>query len=132
MRAALTRMAVHGAIVIAAMTPIGAQAQKWNFQPYAQGKPTSPGYILLEESGGEYRFQLVASNLDSCYRSPMKASVEKTSASLTVTPIFPFRGCGEVRYIIRNDGTGGVRQFKVGEEWKSDGLDRGLSLKSAP
>ena len=33
------------------------------------------------------------------------------------------------RYVIKNDGTGGVRETKVGDAWVADALDRDLTLK---
>ena len=45
---------------------------------------------------------------------------------ITPVPITP--DC-LARYVIKNDGTGGVRETKVGDAWFPDGFDRDLTPK---
>jgi hypothetical protein len=36
-------------------------------------------------------------------------------------------GCEQIRYVIRNDGSGGQRETKRGDKWVKDGFDHGLT-----
>lgn len=83
----------------------------------------------MEGAPGAYTFRMVAGNLTNCYASTLKANVETTDTSIVITPVFPFAGCGDVRFNIRKDGSGGVRELKNGDQWIPDGRDRNLTLQ---
>ncbi len=106
-----------------------AVAQTWNYQAYNDKGPTAMGHITLQEKGGKYTFQLFAGLLDQCQQSSMPATVEQTDTTITVTPVFHMAGCGAVRYVMKKDGTGGVRETKSGDQWRADRRDRVLTLK---
>ena len=118
------------AAAFATATPI-VHAQTWDYQIYDRsGRMTAPGYITLsDKGGGEYTIKMFASNLDQCWKSPLKATVEKSDETLTIETIPPYLGCYPVRFVIRNDGSGGERQDKKADVWVSDGKSRGLTLK---
>jgi hypothetical protein len=102
----------------------------WNYRAYSNGKPYGMMYFTLDEKSGEYIFQVASSaSMDSCYRSPMKAVVIGDEATLTITPIFPMNGCGDARFVVKTDGSGGIRENKEGGVWRPDGLDRVMTLK---
>ena len=109
-----------------------ALAQTWVYQTYdGAGKMTAPGNITLtDKGGGEYSFKMVAANLDQCWHSNVKATVEKTDATTVIETIPPYQGCNPVRFVIKNDGSGGERQNKTQNgAWRADGRDRGITLK---
>jgi len=111
----------------------GAAAQTWNYQAYRNvgGTPqqSAMGDVTLDEKGGKPTFQMTAGQLDQCYQTPLDAVVERTDETITITIVPLLRGCGDVRFVIKKDGTGGRREVKAGSGWRWDGLDRGLSIK---
>ncbi len=113
-----------------------ARAQSWEYQTYygqqtrsARGTPGGPaalGYITVEDRGGKAIFRMVGGNLDICYNRELDATVVKTEATTTITIVPGLQGCEEVRFVIRNDGTGGRREIKQKSDWVWDSLDRRL------
>ena len=55
--------------------------------------------------------------------------VAKTEASLIITVEPRMLGCEEIRFVIRNDGSGGQREVKKGEAWVWDGFKQVLTPK---
>ena len=115
-----------------------ATAQTWTYQSYATGQGggtysnkdrLAPGYVTLEDNGGRAVFKMSAGNLNKCYQGELDAVVTKTEATTIIATVPRLRGCEEIRFVIRNDGTGGQREIKKGENWVWDGLDRGLTLR---
>ena len=124
----LSIVAVTGAATVAPL----ALSQTWSYQTYdATGKMMAPGNITLtDKGGGEYSFKMVAANLDQCWNANLKVTVEKTDAITTIETVPPYQGCAAVRFVIKNDGSGGERQNKTKSgDWRGDGRDRGLTLK---
>jgi hypothetical protein len=124
------RFAAIVLLLFGAIASSPVQAQSWVYQAYFEGKAADPGYITIEEKEGQSYFRMLAGKLDRCLRSEMKATVQQNDSTITVTPIFPFPGCGDVRYVIRKDGSGGVREVKTGDEWRPDGFKRGLTPRN--
>ena len=91
----------------------------------------SPGQIVLtDKGGGEYSFKMIAPNLDQCWSSILKATAEKTDTITIIETVPPYQGCNPVRFVVKNDGSGGERQIKTQSgAWRTDGRDRGLALK---
>ncbi len=105
-----------------------ATAQSWTYQSYRTDRsPEAPGYITLEEKDGAGIFRIYAGRLNTCYQTELKATVTKTDATTIITIVPRLTGCEEVRFVIRNDGTGGQRELKTGVDWVWDGLDRRLT-----
>jgi hypothetical protein len=107
-------------------------AQTWNYQGSQQHDAVGPSYmgqITLEKIGGEYSFQMQHSNLDPCYKSAMKASVERTQSTITITPTSLIPGCGPVRFVLKTDGTGGFREFLTDGQWRREEANRVLTLR---
>lgn len=127
--------AAVAALILLAATEAGAQS--WEYQAYqsrtsnssgaAAGDRTALGYITVEDKGRKAVFRMVAGRLDSCYSRDIDATVIKTEATTTITLVPSLRGCEEVRFVIKNDGTGGQRETKKGSDWVWDGFDRGLT-----
>jgi hypothetical protein len=118
-------------LLLAAATaaPLVAGAETWTYQLYSSttGEPTALSYISVEERSGKSVFRMVAAHVHDCFRQALPAQVARTAAT-TIIEIAPaFVGCDHVRFVIRNDGSGGERQIKDGEGWRSDGLDRRLT-----
>lgn len=107
-------------------------AQTWNYQGAQHIDAFGPavmGQISLEEVGGEYRFRMQHLNADPCYRSPMKASVERAPSTITITPAPLVRGCDQVRFVLNTDGTGGFREFLSDGQWRREEANRVLTLR---
>ena len=112
-----------------AQTTAPISSQSWNFKGY--GDRTGrllPGQITLESKDGHFYFQMMIPSPSICSRSTLKATVEKNETTTTITPVPLMPDC-LARYVIKNDGTGGVRETKVGDAWVADGLDRDLTPK---
>ena len=87
------------------------------------------GYVTLEEQDGKSKFRFFSGTMDTCFQGPLDANTTRTEATLTITVVPRLQVCEEVRFVLKNDGTGGQREVKSGSEWVLDQRDRGLSLK---
>lgn len=106
-------------------------AESWNYQSYSKGVPSAPGYVTLDEKGGEATFTMFAGNLDKCLSRELKATVERTESTITITTAPLMMGCEEYRFVIKADGTGGTRAHKTGNgEWELDKTDRKMTIRN--
>lgn len=115
-----------GALLLAASLEL--HAQTWHYK-VATDDGGSPGLVTLEEKGGRH-FVRMEGRLNACWsRRALNAQVHKTAelTTITVEPALP--GCEEIRFLIKNDGTGGKRQERRGDDWIDDGFERGLTLR---
>ena len=103
-------------------------AQTWDYKVATKGGGT-PGSVTLEQQDGKPIVRMLG-RLNNCWsRQALKAHVSKTEDLTTITVEPALLGCDEIRFVIKNDGTGGKRQVKQGGEWVDDGFDRGLTLR---
>ncbi|MEJ8839345.1 hypothetical protein [Ramlibacter sp. AN1133] len=119
-------------LVLASLTILAsgnAYAQKWNYLTYDASGPGSMGQISLEERGGEAEFRMQAVALDSCYRSALKATVERTESTITITPTPRMGGCEKIRFVLNADGSGGYREILNSDSWVREKRDRVLTLR---
>ncbi len=127
----VTRGLYFLAATIAASLPFAvtsAGAQTWNYK-VATDDGGSPGSVTLEYKDGKPVMRMLG-RLNRCWsRQELKAQVTKTGDVTTITVEPALIGCEEIRFLIKNDGTGGSRQIKTGGEWVDDGFDRGLTLR---
>lgn len=109
-----------------------ATAQSWEYRSY---KPTHGvwdkndfvvGTVTLQESEGKATLRISAGKLDACYRGILPANVTRTETTTTIEIVQPVPGCDQFRYIIRNDGSGGIKETKSGERWVKQ-FDPGLT-----
>lgn len=105
---------------------IDANAQTWFYQSYAKAGPTVPGYIALREEAGKSVLTMVVQGLNKCLQGALDSTVV-VGATTTIITIGPRPGCEEVRFVIKNDGTGGQREIRTKGEWGWDGTNRGLT-----
>jgi hypothetical protein len=129
------------AVALAALTymlAFDAAAQTWTYQSYSTGtavdspmagRPLAPGYVTLEEKDGHATIRIVAGSITKCFEGELKADVTKTEATTVITVPPRIGGCDEIRFVIKNDGTGGQREIKKGSEWAWDHYERGLTPK---
>lgn len=113
-----------------AAAPALSVAQTWNYTSYGpDGKP-GPATIKLTEKDGVASFQMTAPQLSACWKSQLKAAVERTPTTITITPEPPLPDCEQVRFLIKADGTGGTRQSRrdASAQWIDEGRDRKLTL----
>lgn len=119
-------------LVMAISVSGAAYAQTWNYQGsmwHDAGGPAVLGQMVLEEVGGEYKFHMLQSNWDNCYKSSMKASVERTQSTITITPTPLISGCAQNRFVLNADGTGGSREYLNGGQWRRDEAFRVLTVR---
>ena len=85
--------------------------------------------IHVEEKDGKATFRMISAGKgDPCIsQSDLPAEVQREADTTTITVTPPLAGCEPFRYIIQNDGSGGVRQHRRGERWSNDGFDHGLT-----
>lgn len=130
---ALTALACLAATASVAL----AQTQRWEYKSYLKD-PVSGQYskerfqsatVTVEEKGGKATFRMITSGRgDACIdRTELPAEVRRDEQTTTVTVLPPMVGCAPFRYVIRNDGSGGVRLHLRNEKWVSDGFDHGLT-----
>ena len=90
---------------------------------------TNPGYRkakaqLYKDGDAGYSFIIRGTGVDDCFSREVAATVERTAALTTITPTLAMRNCPKVRYVIRNDGSGGFVQLLTGkrssEAWTTD------------
>jgi hypothetical protein len=129
-------MTLGCSVAITALFCAPAQAQTWNYKSYK--KPMGGQYnkdnfvvgtISVEEKDGKAYFRMTAGGTDACVRGAIPASVSKTESETTIEVLQPLAGCELFRYVIRNDGTGGVREVKRNENWVTSTWDHDLTLK---
>jgi hypothetical protein len=131
-RASLSRWTA--VVVLATSTnaiPIYASAQTWNYQSnlIIDGRISAPGHITLENRDGRNVLIMAAGNLNICYQGLLDVEVTRSEATTTIAIPPKLIGCEEVRFVIKNDGTGGRRETKRGANWAWDRFERNLTLR---
>lgn len=130
------RLAVLAALATLGSTAL-AEKQTWDYKS-AMKDPVSGQYsktdfrhstVTVEEKDGRATFRMItAGRGDPCIsQSELPAEVQRDEQLTTVTVTPPLAGCEPFRYLIRNDGSGGVRQVRRNERWVNDGFDHGLT-----
>jgi|SRR5450755_1451925 hypothetical protein len=132
-RAIALAVAVAGGLVLAS----AIQAQTWEYKSYKKDGRSGQfdrqrfnlGTVVLEEKDGKAFFRMIAGTVDACLRGDIPAVVTKTDTLTTIELEQAVAGCEPIRYVIRNDGSGGDREIKRGGAWVNDTFDHGLTLK---
>lgn len=101
-------------------------AQTWDYTAYGARGPV-PAVVTLDEKDGNATFRMMGPGLDMCMRVPLKADVTRSSTHIIITPQPHTRGCMELRFQIKLDGTGGFLEIKNGDVWVVDARDRKLT-----
>jgi len=111
--------------------------QSWDYKSYQKdrlsGQYTKDRFLVstvsIEEKDGKASFRMVTPGRgDPCIsKTDLPAEVQRDTETTTITVTPELAGCEPFRYVIRNDGSGGVRQHRRGEQWKDDGFDHGLT-----
>ncbi len=132
----LTLLAALATLLAASATAV-AQTQTWDYKS-ALKDPLSGQYskdrflnstVTVTEKDGKASFRMVTPGRgDPCIsQSELPAEVQRDDQATTVTVLPPLAGCQPFRYVIRNDGSGGVRQIRRNDRWLDDGFDHGLT-----
>lgn len=122
---------------VAAIAASSATAQTWDYKAYLKD-PTSGQYsptrfrtttISIEEKDGQWSFRMTNPGKgDPCIsRGALPAEVQKTEQTTTITVTPLLADCEPFRYVIQNDGSGGVKLHKRGDNWVADKFDHGLT-----
>jgi hypothetical protein len=131
----LLSIAIAAAVaVVCAIASTAASAQTWTYKSYKKAGMGGQydkerfvmGTIALEEKDGKAYFSMNAGTTDQCLRGSIPAAVTKSDATTIIEPQPALAGCEKIRYVIRNDGSGGERQVWRGEAWKDDRFDHEL------
>ncbi|HMN78045.1 MAG TPA: hypothetical protein PKC97_18475 [Burkholderiaceae bacterium] len=121
----------------AALAASSAVAQTWDYKAYIKD-PRNGQYdatrfrtttISIEEKNGQWSFQMTNPGKgDPCIsRGALPAEVQKTEQTTTITVTPLLADCEPFRYVIQNDGSGGVKLYKRGDNWVADKFDHGLT-----
>ena len=132
------RVRLLGALLLGlAATSAWADKQSWDYKAYQKDRASGQynkerfvtSTITLDEKDGAATFRmLTAGRGDPCVnKGDLPAEVQRDAETTTITVTPELAGCDAFRYIIRNDGSGGVRQFRREDRWLDDGLDHGLT-----
>ncbi|MET0207931.1 MAG: hypothetical protein ABW220_02750 [Burkholderiaceae bacterium] len=122
-------------LAVAASAHAQATANSWEYKSYKKAGAGGQydkdnfvtGTIAVEEADGKASFRLIAGKVDVCYRGALPAVVTRTPELTTIEVTQPVPGCEEFRYTIRNDGSGGFKEVKVGDAWRKSRFDHGLT-----
>jgi hypothetical protein len=128
-----------GLLALASAGATLADTQTWNYKSYLRDR-TSGQYdkekfrtstVTLTEQDGKAVFRMVtAGRGDLCISaSDLPAEVQRGADTTIVTVTPTLAGCEPFRYVIRNDGSGGIRQHRRDDRWVADGLDHDLTPK---
>lgn len=128
-----------GLLALASAGATLADTQTWNYKSYLRDR-TSGQYdkekfrtstVTLTEQDGKAVFRmLTAGRGDLCISaSDLPAEVQRGADTTIVTVTPTLAGCEPFRYVIRNDGSGGIRQHRRDDRWVADGLDHDLTPK---
>ncbi len=124
-------------LCVVALAASSAVAQTWDYKAYTkdprngQYDPTRfvTATVSIEEKDGKWTFRMVTPGRgDPCIsRGGLPAEVEKTEQTtvITVTPLLA--DCPVFRYVIQNDGSGGIKLNKRDDKWVPDKFDHGLT-----
>jgi hypothetical protein len=134
----MNRIVQTGAFfAVVASASVFAQTQSWDYKSYLKDPVTGQyakehfitSTITLVEKDGKATFRMiVAGKGDPCISAAdLPAEVERGPERLIVTVTPTLAGCAPFRYVIRNDGSGGVRMNRRNERWVPDGFDHGLT-----
>jgi hypothetical protein len=116
-----------------------AQTQSWEYKAYQRDRASglynkekfNVATVSLEEKDGKAMFRMVTPGRgDPCIsRGELPAEVERNAETTTITVRPELAGCEPFRYVIKNDGSGGVKMHLRNERWAPDGFDHGLTRK---
>ena len=129
-----TKACTAAIALTAFLAATAACAQTWTYKSYKRGSMGGQydkdrfvmGTISVEEKDGKAFFSMSAGAVDQCLRGSIPAVVTKTDATTTIELQFSLAGCEKIRYVIRNDGSGGERQVWRSDAWKDDRFDHDL------
>ena len=114
-----------------------AQTQAWDYVSYKK-EPTSGQYLRdltnagtleLLQHGDKAYFRIIAGSTDVCHRGDIEATVTRGDEVTTITMTQAISGCPLLRYVIRNDGSGGRKELRRDGRWIDDRFDHGLTPK---
>ncbi len=122
-------------LAFAAGTHAQTATQSWEYKSYKKNASGGSfdkdnfvaGTISVEEKDGQASFRMIAGKVDICYRGALPATVTRTDALTVIEVTQPVTGCEEFRYTIRNDGSGGFKETKIGDRWVKSRFDHGLT-----
>ena len=137
--AALSLLILGSSAAAAASTTVG----EWNYNLVPNGIASNnyanlnPAYrkakAQLFQDGGAYTFRIQGTGVDECFTRELTSNVEKTLDVTIITPTPQMRTCPRVRFIIKNDGSGGQVMVNVGrrnvEQWAEEESDYGLTQR---
>ena len=119
------------------VAPRLALAEAWDYVSYKKDRTSgeymvdrgNAGTLELVERDGKAHFRIIAGTLDACHRGDHPATVERGAETTTITMTETISGCQLMRYVIRNDGSGGRKQMQRDGSWVNDRFDHGLTPK---
>jgi hypothetical protein len=119
------------------LAPALSLAESWEYVSYKKDKTSGQymrdnsnvGTLELVERDGKAFFRIIAGPMDVCLRGNLDATVVRSPATTIITMTEPISGCPPVRYVIRNDGSGGAKEHLRDGAWVGNRFDHGLTPK---
>ena len=141
MTSRLTRF--HSLALLAAASSfavtVAHSQETWNYKSYIKDRASGQYFkdkfvtstVSVTEKDGKAVFRMITSGKgDPCISAgDLPAEVERSAETTTVTVTPPLAGCEPFRYVVKNDGSGGVRFARRNEQWVPDGFDHDLTPK---
>ena len=127
--------------VLFASVAVAAPVGEWNYKLVPNGVAANnyanlnPAFrrakVQLFQDGNAHTMRMQGTGVDECFTRESPTLVEKTADTTTMTPQFAMRSCPRVRFVVKNDGSGGMVMVNVGkrnaEQWADDENDYGLT-----
>lgn len=64
-----------------------------------------------------------------CLQDDLNALVTKSDLTITIETEPRMAECDPIRFVIKNDGSGGYRENRRGFEWVRESVDRDLTIR---
>jgi hypothetical protein len=134
-RGAALAAAAAALVLLVHAAPASAQSQRWEYKSYKKAASGGQydkdnfvaGTIEVEQKDGQAAFRMFAGQVDVCYRGALPAAVTRTDELTVIEVTQPVPGCEVFRYTIRNDGSGGFKEVRLGDAWRKSRFDHGLT-----
>jgi uncharacterized caspase-like protein len=108
---------------LASPNPNLIQTQNEGSWVYNIDGASSSGNMRLKDG----QLQIFAQGVNSCLSRPLPAEVERNLIEMIITVQPKLGGCFPTRFRLKIDGSGGVREEFIKDEWISDGRNRLLT-----
>lgn len=111
------------------LLPLLASGQTWDYKAVKKGRNGETeiaGSLTLDEKG---QSMLIQGPGGPCYARSVPVVVTRDADTITIEQTEALAGCERMRFVIRADGSGGLKEVHKGDEWVRSKSDPGLTLR---